>query len=79
MFNTVISYIESMDSLDQKINSLSSLNTPLLGTVKKIIDSNLSNYDKQVSLETCLIEYELNYFNNHMNTPGARSLILPKV
>lgn len=78
-FNHIISYIESMESLDQKINSLSSLNTPLLRTVNKIIESNLSNGDKQVAIETCLIEYEIDYFNKNMNTPGARSQLLHKI
>jgi hypothetical protein len=78
-FNKVISNIDSMESLDQKINKLSSLNTPLLGTIKKILDSKLSSYDKQIAIETGLIEYELDYFNKHVDTPSARNQILHKV
>nr|UEV87021.1 hypothetical protein [Grifola frondosa] len=68
-FNKLMNEVESMESLDQKIDKISSLNTSLLKTVKKTIDSSLSNYDKQVAIETGLIDYELDYFNKHIDTP----------
>ena len=64
-FNTVLNYINSVKSLDDQINKISSIDTPLIQTIKTIIDSDLSNYDKQVEIEAGLIEYELDYFNKH--------------
>lgn len=78
-FSKVIQDIEDMNILDTKMDKLSSLNTPLLKSVKDIIDSNLSNYDKQVAIETVLIEYELDFFNKHVDTPEARNQILHKI
>lgn len=73
-FNKLMNEVESMESLDQKIDKISSLNTSLLKTVKKTIDSSLSNYDKQVAIETGLIDYELDYFNKHIDTPPLPSV-----
>jgi hypothetical protein len=78
-FKQLISDIKNMESLDNKIDKLSFLDTPLLSNIKNIIESKLKVNDKQLAIETSLIEYELDLFNKHINTPGARSKLLHKI
>jgi len=78
LFN-IIKDIENMESLDNSVDKLSSLNTPLLRIIKGILDSDLSNFEKQVAIEKGLIEYELNYFYKNMDTHETRNKILHKV
>ena len=75
----IITLIESMESLDNKVEKLASFNTPLLKTIKNILDSNLSTYDKQASIEKGILEYELNFFNKNIDNVEARNKILHKV
>lgn len=75
----IITLIESMESLDNKVDKLASFNTPLLRTIKNILDSNLSTYDKQASIEKGILEYELNFFNKNIDSVEARNKILHKV
>lgn len=62
-----------MDTLDNKIDKLASLTTPLLRTIKDILDSNLTGYDKQASIEKALLDYELNYFNKNIDSAENRN------
>lgn len=70
-YNEIINQIENTDSLDQSLNKISSFNTPLVKLIKNIFDSNLSDYDHQVALDKCLIEYELDFLSQ--NNPETRN------
>nr|UEV87023.1 hypothetical protein [Grifola frondosa] len=73
----IITKITSIESLDQSLIKLSSLNTPLMKNIKDFLDdTKLTNYEKQVYIEKTLIEYELDYFSKHMDTPEPRSKLL---
>lgn len=67
---SIIHKITSIESLDQSLIKLSSLNTPLMKNIKDFLDdTKLTNYEKQVYIEKTLIEYELDYFSKHIDTP----------
>nr|QWO71463.1 RNA polymerase [Termitomyces sp. T99] len=78
-FLNIINEIENMDKIDNKIDKLSSLNTPLLKTIKYILSSKITPYEKQVAIEKALIDYELDYFNRNMDSNEARYKILHSV
>nr|QWO71467.1 RNA polymerase [Termitomyces sp. K1Aa] len=78
-FLNIINEIENMDKIENKIDKLSSLNTPLLKTIKYILSTKITPYDKQVAIEKALIDYELDYFNRNMDSSEARYKILHSV
>jgi len=77
-YQDLISQIENTESLDQSLHKLSSLETPLMNLLKNIFDSNLSEYDQQLALEKCLIEYELDFINKNIDNPESRNRLLHK-
>ena len=77
-YQDLISQIENTESLDQSLHKLSSLETPLMNLLKNIFDSNLSEYDQQLALEKCLIEYELDFINKNIDNPESRNRLLYK-
>nr|QWO71472.1 RNA polymerase [Termitomyces sp. T70a] len=78
-FLNIINEIENMDKIENKIDKLSSLNTPLLKTIKYILSTKITPYEKQVAIEKALIDYELDYFNRNMDSSEARYKILHSV
>lgn len=68
----IINKISAIESLDQSLIKLSSLNTPLMKTIKEFLyDNKLTIYEKQVYIEKTLVEYELDYFSQNMESVGG--------
>jgi len=75
----IVSKIENMETLDNSFNKIASLNAPLPLMISHILNSNLSNFEKQIAIEKALTEYELNFFNQNMDSIDARNRILHKI
>jgi len=75
----IVSKIDNMETLDKSFNKIASLNAPLPLMISQILNSNLSNFEKQIAIEKALTEYELNFFNQNMDSIDARNRILHKI
>lgn len=79
LFKNLYDDNNNMIILNNKIDKLEFNKSPLLKILDSIINSNMSNKDKQIQIENSILKYELEYFNENLNNPNIKSSILHNV
>ena len=79
LFKNIYDDNNNMHILNNKIDKLEFNKSPLLQILDSIINSNMSNEDKQIHIENSILKYELEFFNENLNNPNIKSSILHNV
>ena len=59
--------IQLMETSKDKINKWSGINITIFNTIDDILESNISNEEKQIAVEKAIFEYDNNFFRVNMN------------